>query len=212
MLKCQTLVFLQMLYSPLLMVKKEMLFVKNLCVRSGSPSRELGEPGGWRGPVRSATHPISPVSGSRMKSPRLLRSPFLWILAAFLLIMLGMNLFSASSRYQQVPTSKVISVIEGNDALREVVMVDGDQEIRLEYKDDGGARLRANWVGQQSLQIVDRLNAATRKVLEDPGVKKRIEDTGSFVIANTPEQFAQQIKDELAVYKQVVTKQKLTLQ
>ena len=61
-------------------------------------------------------------------------------------------------------------------------------------------------------EIVDRLNAATRKVLEDPAVKKRIEDTGSFVIANTPEQFAQQIKDELAVYKQVVTKQKLTLQ
>ena len=68
-----------------------------------------------------------------MKSPRLLRSPFLWILAGFLLIMLGMNLFSASSRYQQVPTSKIISVIEGNDPLREVVMVDGDQEIRREY-------------------------------------------------------------------------------
>ena len=78
-----------------------------------------------------------------MKSPRLLRSPFLWILAAFLLIMLGMNLFSASSRYQQVPTSKIISVIEGSDPLREVVLVDGDQEIRLEYKEDGGARRRA---------------------------------------------------------------------
>ena len=94
-----------------------------------------------------------------MKSPRLLRSPFLWILAAFLLIMLGMNLFSASSRYQQVPTSKIISVIEGSDPLREVVLVDGDQEIRLEYKEDGGARMRANWVGQQSLQIVDDLKA-----------------------------------------------------
>lgn len=59
--------------------------------------------------------------------------------------------------------------------------------------------------------IVDKLNAAARKVLEDPAVKKRIEDTGSFVIANTPEQFAQQIKDELAVYKQVVARQKLSL-
>ncbi|MBB1495025.1 ATP-dependent zinc metalloprotease FtsH [Propioniciclava sp. MC1595] len=96
-----------------------------------------------------------------MKSPRLLRSPFLWILAGFLLIMLGMNLFSASSRYQQVPTSKIISVIEGNDPLREVVMVDGDQEIRLEYKEDGGARMRANWVGQQSQDIVERLNERT---------------------------------------------------
>ncbi len=60
--------------------------------------------------------------------------------------------------------------------------------------------------------IVDKVNAATKKVLQDPAVKKRIEETGSFLIANTPEQFAQQIKDELAVYQQVVAKQKLTLQ
>ena len=60
-------------------------------------------------------------------------------------------------------------------------------------------------------EIVDKLNAATRKVLEEPAVKKRIADTGSIMVANTPEQFAQQIKDEFAVYKEVVTKQKLTL-
>ena len=59
--------------------------------------------------------------------------------------------------------------------------------------------------------IVDKLNAATKKVLEDPGVKKRIEDTGSLIIGNTHEQFAQQIKDEFAVYQQVVAKQKLSL-
>ena len=60
-------------------------------------------------------------------------------------------------------------------------------------------------------EIVDKLNAATRKVLEEPAVKKRIADTGSIMVANTPEQFAQQIKDEYAVYKEVVAKQKLTL-
>jgi len=60
-------------------------------------------------------------------------------------------------------------------------------------------------------EIVDKVNAATRKVLEEPAVKKRIEDTDSILIANTPEQFAQQIKDEFAVYKQVVVKQKLSL-
>ena len=59
--------------------------------------------------------------------------------------------------------------------------------------------------------IVDKLNAATRKLLEEPAVKKRIADTGSIMVANTPEQFAQQIKDEYAVYKEVVAKQKLTL-
>ena len=31
--------------------------------------------------------------------------------------------------------------------------------------------------------VVDRVNAGVRKVLEDPAARKRIEDTGSFVIA-----------------------------
>ena len=61
-------------------------------------------------------------------------------------------------------------------------------------------------------EIVDKVNAATKKVLQDPAVKKRIEDTGSFIVANSPEEFAKQIKDELAVYKQVVAKQKLKLE
>ena len=60
-------------------------------------------------------------------------------------------------------------------------------------------------------EVVDKVNAAVRKVLTDPAVKKRIEDTGSLVIGNTPAQFAEQIKSEFATYKEVVKKQKLTL-
>ena len=60
--------------------------------------------------------------------------------------------------------------------------------------------------------VVDKINAAVRTALQDPAVKKRIEDTGSLVVGNTPEQFAEQIKAEFAVYKQVVVKQKLTLE
>jgi tripartite-type tricarboxylate transporter receptor subunit TctC len=60
--------------------------------------------------------------------------------------------------------------------------------------------------------VVDKVNAATRKALEDPAVRKRIEDTGSVVLGNTPEQFAQQMKDELAVYKKVVETAKLKLE
>ena len=59
--------------------------------------------------------------------------------------------------------------------------------------------------------VVDKLNEATREAVEDPAVRKRIEDTGSIIVANTPEQFAQQIKAEFDVYKEVVKKQKLTL-
>lgn len=59
--------------------------------------------------------------------------------------------------------------------------------------------------------VVDKVAAAVKKTLEDPSVKKRIEDTGSLIIANTPDQFAAQIKAEFDVYKQVVEKQKLKL-
>ncbi|MFT4243489.1 MAG: tripartite tricarboxylate transporter substrate binding protein BugE [Acidovorax sp.] len=61
-------------------------------------------------------------------------------------------------------------------------------------------------------EVVDKINAAVRKVLEDPAVKKRIEETGSLIIGNTPEQFAEQIKAEFEVYKEVVKKQKLSLE
>jgi tripartite-type tricarboxylate transporter receptor subunit TctC len=59
--------------------------------------------------------------------------------------------------------------------------------------------------------VVEEIHAAAKKALEDPAVRKRIEDTGSLIVANTPEQFAAQIKAEYEVYKQVVAKQKLTL-
>jgi len=69
-------------------------------------------------------------------------------------------------------------------------------------------------VGPKGLprDVVDKVNSAMRKVLEDPAVRKRIEDTGSIVLGNTPEQFAQQMKDELAVYRKVVETAKLKLE
>jgi len=50
-----------------------------------------------------------------------------------------------------------------------------------------------------------------KKAVEEPAVRKRIEDTGSLIVANTPDQFAAQIKAEYDVYKQVVKKQNLKL-
>ncbi len=60
-------------------------------------------------------------------------------------------------------------------------------------------------------EIVDKVNAGVRKALEDPAVRKRIEDTGSLVIGNSPEQFGEQIKAEYEVYKKVVDSAKLRL-
>jgi len=61
-------------------------------------------------------------------------------------------------------------------------------------------------------EVVDKVSAGVKKALEDPAAKKRIEDTGSIIVANTPDEFAAQIKAEYEVYKQVVVKQKLALE
>lgn len=42
--------------------------------------------------------------------------------------------------------------------------------------------------------IVNKVHAAAMKALQEPAVRKRIEDTGSLVIGNTPAQFTDQIK------------------
>jgi tripartite-type tricarboxylate transporter receptor subunit TctC len=60
--------------------------------------------------------------------------------------------------------------------------------------------------------VVDKVAAAVKKTAELPEVKKRIEDTGSLLILNTPEQFSAQIAAEFEVYKKVVAQQKLTLE
>ncbi len=59
--------------------------------------------------------------------------------------------------------------------------------------------------------VVDKVAASVKKVLEDAGVRKRIEDTGSLIVGNTPEQFGAQMKAELEVYQTVVKKQGLAL-
>ena len=60
-------------------------------------------------------------------------------------------------------------------------------------------------------EVVDKISAAVKKALEDPAARKRIEDTGSLIVANTPEQFSAQIAAEFAVYKKVVEQQKLKI-
>ncbi len=60
-------------------------------------------------------------------------------------------------------------------------------------------------------EVVEKINSGVKKALEDPAVRKRIEDTGSLVVANTPDQFGAQIKAEYEVYKKVVEQSKLKL-
>ncbi|MBG9390400.1 tripartite tricarboxylate transporter substrate binding protein BugE [Caenimonas aquaedulcis] len=60
-------------------------------------------------------------------------------------------------------------------------------------------------------EVVQKIHDGVMKALSDPAVKKRIEDTGSIIVGNTPQQFAEQIKAEFEVYKKVVEGAKLKL-
>jgi tripartite-type tricarboxylate transporter receptor subunit TctC len=61
-------------------------------------------------------------------------------------------------------------------------------------------------------EVVAKIHDGVVKALQDPAVRERIEKTGSIVIGNTPQQFAEQIKAEYAVYKKVVETSKLKLE
>jgi tripartite-type tricarboxylate transporter receptor subunit TctC len=62
-----------------------------------------------------------------------------------------------------------------------------------------------------SKEAVEKIHAGVLKVLQDPAVRKRIEDTGSMIVANNPDQFAAEIKAEYDVYREIVAKLGLTI-
>jgi len=60
-----------------------------------------------------------------------------------------------------------------------------------------------------SVETVAKIHDAIRKTLQDPQVRARIEETGSVIIANTPAEFAEQIKAEYETYKKLAQDQNL---
>ncbi len=72
-----------------------------------------------------------------MNLKRILRGPILWIILAVVAIGLLVD-FSGNltGGFRDVPTSQVVSIINGNDPLTEVVLVDKEQEIRVTTKGD----------------------------------------------------------------------------
>ncbi|MFT3860397.1 ATP-dependent zinc metalloprotease FtsH [Micropruina sp.] len=93
-----------------------------------------------------------------MKVNRLFRGPILWIILAFLGVALLVDYFNGANGYQQKPTSEVVALINSDTPLKEVVLVEGEQTIRVETKADTDSKLQAKWIGTQSQEIIDRLN------------------------------------------------------
>ncbi len=84
------------------------------------------------------------------------RTPLLWILLATVVIYGVISLAGRASGYNQVPTSQVLSILNGNEKLTEVTLVDNDQTIKVLTA--SGKKYQADWVGDQSNQIIDTLN------------------------------------------------------
>ncbi len=60
--------------------------------------------------------------------------------------------------------------------------------------------------------IVKKIYDASMVALKDPDTVKKLEENGAFVIGNTPEQFSDQVKREVAKWKRVVDAKKISLE
>ena len=58
-------------------------------------------------------------------------------------------------------------------------------------------------------EVVSKVHGAVKTALEDPSARARIEETGSIIIGNSPEEFAQEIKAEYRLYRKVVQERQI---
>ena len=95
-----------------------------------------------------------------MNLRRIFRSPLAWIVIAVIAIGLLIDFSQrVTSGYKEAPTSQVVSIINGNEPLSEVILIDKEQEVRVTLKDANHTGYKATWVGNQAEdQIIPRLN------------------------------------------------------
>ncbi|MCW8198485.1 tripartite tricarboxylate transporter substrate binding protein [Verminephrobacter aporrectodeae subsp. tuberculatae] len=60
-------------------------------------------------------------------------------------------------------------------------------------------------------EVVQRLNSEYLKVLQEPALRQQLQTMGAIVVGSTPAQFAETIQDDIARWKQVVTRGNLKL-
>ncbi|MFX4274073.1 ATP-dependent zinc metalloprotease FtsH [Propionibacteriaceae bacterium Y1685] len=93
-----------------------------------------------------------------MNLKRILRGPILWILLGIVAIGILVEFAGSADGYSEEPTSTVVGLINGNQKLTEVQLIDGEQEIRVEVADENKTKYKAVWVGNQSDELIKRLD------------------------------------------------------
>ena len=95
------------------------------------------------------------------------RGPVLWILIALLLIIAAMNFASQATGFKDVPTSEVVSVINGTEKLQKVELIDGEQAIRV-TKDEGRTKIKSQWVDTYGEKLIPQLEKRVKdKTLDE---------------------------------------------
>ena len=90
-----------------------------------------------------------------MNLSRIFRGPLFWIIIGIFALFLVMDLARGADGYEEKPTSEVVAKINSGDQLQEVELVENEQIIRVIVDDD--TKMKAFWVGDQGLEIANRL-------------------------------------------------------
>ncbi|NNG20864.1 ATP-dependent zinc metalloprotease FtsH [Naumannella sp. ID2617S] len=105
-----------------------------------------------------------------MNLSRIFRGPVVWIILALLALLLILDFAKSVDGYSEKPTSEVVATINGNQHLKEVTLIEGEQQIRVNVDDK--TKIKAFWVGPQSGALAERLQQrADAKTLDAWSVK-----------------------------------------
>ncbi len=80
------------------------------------------------------------------------KSPLAWVVISVLFLVLGMQLLSSMAGFQTVPTSQTLELLAGDKPLKEVTLVDGEQQIQI--IDADGKKTQSAWVGNQVDDVI----------------------------------------------------------
>ena len=86
---------------------------------------------------------------------KLLKNPLAWVVISVLLLILGMQLWSSTAGYQSVPTSETMALLKGDAKLKEVTIVDGEQQVQIVAAD--GKKTQSVWVGSQQVNDIIKI-------------------------------------------------------
>lgn len=83
--------------------------------------------------------------------------PLAWALLILVAVVFGISLGTRGAQYKDIPTSQMVSIIQGNDPIQSVVLTAGDQTVKMVMA-DGATRYQSTYLDGQTAELVQRLD------------------------------------------------------